>query len=365
VKLTLSIQRLPWRSLVLVSASCLAGVVAIELILRLFLWAPFFSQTALGQKLREPGRFAHPLFDSSYWLLNRYWTQKFVPKPTQINPVLGWSQGPATPDNPMGLRRGELAALRDDRDKVFVYGDSFVGGHTLYSHTIPSLLNQTLPSSRFVNFSVQGYGLDQIYLMFHNTKQLARPKLILVGIFLDDMTRTALTFRNYQKPFFHLKDDQLAIDPAPIELDPHRFLKSASVGISSYALAALDQSVIRPLRTKLGFYGTRSQRVRRITKRLVDAFVEEASALSAPLLFVIFYDKAHVERRAVDRDALVEYLTRKGHAFVDTRPWVLDWARKNGFSPKALYDSTGHYGSAGNSLIASKLAEVLREKYGL
>jgi len=98
-----------------------------------------------------------------------------------------------------------------------VLGDSFtfgeeVGDEETFSHRLQSLL----PNSEVLNLGVHGYGHDQMLLYLKEEGLRYHPDLVILGFMPDDMERNVLSFRDYAKPHFAVKDGRLELTTGPI-----------------------------------------------------------------------------------------------------------------------------------------------------
>lgn len=165
-------------------------------------------------------------FSSLKWQL-KWESDHSNPQPTQFqidvfDPVLGWSQK-------KGLKNAEFMAKTvnfsaagtrgtteytqkkpADKFRILIVGDSFTFGDQVSdSETYAAYLENILPNTEVLNFGVHGYGLDQMLLMLQRQAPIYQPDLVIFGYIYDDLHRTILSFREYQKPRFKIKSGQL------------------------------------------------------------------------------------------------------------------------------------------------------------
>jgi hypothetical protein len=99
---------------------------------------------------------------------------------------------------------------------VVAAGDSFTFGDEVGdAESWPSILEQGL-AQRVLNVGVFGYGLDQTYLRARNFARLYRPRILIVSMVSDDITRTELAYRNAWKPYFELDGPTIRLKNTPV-----------------------------------------------------------------------------------------------------------------------------------------------------
>src|SRR5688572_12039087 len=119
----------------------------------------------------------------------------------QFDPLLGWSYIPYQQGNAdyektyVFAREGFRASNKEDvsdptKPKVLIIGDSILFGHGLsYEETIGAKLQKELPDYQVLNFAVQGYGTDQMYLLSQKLIEQYKPKVIISDYIYDHDSR--------------------------------------------------------------------------------------------------------------------------------------------------------------------------------
>jgi len=155
----------------------------------------------------------------------------------RYHPLLGWMNRPDLDHRAVWLgkrlttdRRGARPArdLSFDRRRgtarILALGDSFTFGDEVSDdETWTRRLEETLPATEVVNLGVRGYGHDQILLLYRSLGRRYRADLVLVGFVETDLARNLLSFRDYAKPTFRLRGDELRLARVPIP-PPDRLL---------------------------------------------------------------------------------------------------------------------------------------------
>ena len=104
-----------------------------------------------------------------------------------------------------------------DRLRILALGDSNTFGEDVSDNeTHPYYLESLLPSTEVINFGIRGYGHDQMLLYLKEEGIKYRPDIVLLAFIADDVHRNMLTFREYSKPRFLLKDGGLKIINSPV-----------------------------------------------------------------------------------------------------------------------------------------------------
>ena len=110
----------------------------------------------------------------------------------------------------------------DGVKRMAVIGDSFPFGWGVLDHEVfSSLLEKKYPNVEIPNFSVPGYGIDQIYLSYKYRARNYKPDVVLIGIYPEDFWRATRAFSDtgHCKPYFTLKmNGELALKNTPVPL---------------------------------------------------------------------------------------------------------------------------------------------------
>jgi hypothetical protein len=144
----------------------------------------------------------------------------------QPHQTRGWSMIPSArvvyDEHAYTSNRDGFRSLRDfadvqNRYEVIVVGDSFTFGDGLSDNqTWPYLLEQREPRLNVLNMAGTGYGVDQMYITLRENIGRYRPRLVIGAFISDDLERSLLPFRDYKKPRFVLKGNELVLTNTPI-----------------------------------------------------------------------------------------------------------------------------------------------------
>lgn len=156
------------------------------------------------------------------------------------SPTRGWTLKPNLRDIPFrgALVSSNARGIRGKRDyelekpagvtRIVVLGDSFTFGEEVGDEeTFAFHLERMIPNSEVLNLGIHGYGHDQMLLYLKEEGVRYRPDIVLLGFMPDDMERNVLSFRDYAKPRFGLREGRLELLTGPI-LRPEETLAAES-----------------------------------------------------------------------------------------------------------------------------------------
>ena len=320
------------------------------------------SLRSANSRWRDPTLYAHELVGDDFWILAGRW-DSYCKKIAQerIHPLLGWSQGPITPENPLGLVPWTTRRLvRDGRRKLLFYGDSYVGGDTREEHWMPQLIEERLADVDVLHLGVGGYGPDQMHLLARETLPLVdAPRVLMMGVMSYSFDRAAQRVRSYQKPCFELRGDgSLELANLPICRDPRAFFAKRPTSFRSYLRAASSHPSRPPERDDFGFEAKVP-----VNRAIIAANRRLAREAGAHLLYVLFHDHDQLHRPTSRDRFFREELAAQGVDAIDTAEALLEHARLHGTDASELYRN-GHHNEAGNRVVARAVARAL-ERYGI
>jgi lysophospholipase L1-like esterase len=336
------------RQSLLIVASILVGLMALEIGLRastwgyLFTWPNFVldARTVLAETDR--GRYVH---DPQLG---------YVPR-------AGHASSGVTIEA-SGLRRtGEALAGAP----ILAVGDSFTFGDEVDDgQTWPAQL-QSLTGRRVLNGGVSGYGVDQIVLRAEQLAASFKPAVIVVAFIADDIRRTEMRrLWSADKPYFAIdggKLDLLGV-PVPPRADPRTTLTfwQRTLGYSY-----LFDFILRRLDLLHDWFGDHV-RVQppgtgeRIACELARRLAELRRSSGAEVIVMAEYDPVvwddpafSAEQRRMTR-GMLDCAAKAGLTTIDS----FDAMAATG-KPRQLY-GLWHLNEAGNRLIAKLVAEKLK-----
>ena len=165
--------------------------------------------------------------------------ESFMFSYAQHHPVRGW-QLRKNSNNPNEFRsksvRVNSKGIRGQREypyqrvkgkrRILILGDSFTFGTEVSDNeTYPHYLQELLPDDEIINMGVFGYGHDQMLLYLKEEGIKYKPDIVMIGYLSCDECRNLLSFRDYEKPFFKIKNNKLILKNTPIP-SPDQLLKN-------------------------------------------------------------------------------------------------------------------------------------------
>jgi len=349
---------------ILLATSLLFVIGACELFLRLAL----FSDSFKIPQLRHAWRYADASLDDDYWKLSYMFKDKRGATAAGYrDPRLGWGRK-SSADNPLGIIYNKPYRIEDFNQPILFYGDSFVAGVTSDSDRIPQLLDQLMPDRSVLNFGVSGYGVGQIYLRYSDTIEKFNQPLALVGILMDDLNRSILSFRSGPKPYFDHDENGLILRNSPNNLGVDEYLEKNPPEISSYFLrfvsfqlqCCIPESTFKWL---LG-YDIKHDKKIAINRLILESIKSKAKTSASAMYTVLFYSGEEIiEAESWNERYIKDTLVNLGIQYFDTKAYLNNYMKKTGKTIGDLYyDDNGHPNAAGNRIIAEGLLDWLQSR---
>lgn len=212
---------------VLVCISMIVMLVVCEIIFRKMI---FNENKEAFKKYKRPPLYAAD-WDENYWKLLQIWG--FTRPKENPHPLLGWTNYVIWPNTLMHRDMPEVGAKRP----VLIYGDSF-SQHMDTSEVTQSLFKKDSVFSKenyFLNYACGAYGLDQMYTIFNRTWCKYERPLVIFSFLTLDLDRTALAFRDGQKPHYIVDSDgNLSVDTSKYIPSNIMYVKNNPPHITSY-----------------------------------------------------------------------------------------------------------------------------------
>jgi len=145
--------------------------------------------------------------------------------------TLGWRPRPGYRTDQFTLNSRGLRGAREypyekgsGERRIVAVGDSFTFGSVDPALMAPipdeavytARLEQSLPGVSVLNLGVDGYGTDQLLLYLREEGFKYSPDLVILSVYVDDLVRATLSFRDYQKPKFELEAGKLVLTGVPV-----------------------------------------------------------------------------------------------------------------------------------------------------
>lgn len=304
--------------------------------------------------LRNPRLYAGMTDDEDCWKLRYRWRDTsrggVWDGPLVFDPSLGWTMGEEA-----------VGDCEDCPGPVLVYGDSFVFGvdPVPVDRRLPSQLGRLLPGRTVVNYAVNGYGLDQMYLRLRATHRRYEDPTLVVGIMMLDLDRSIFSVRAAPKPYFRLEGGELELEGVPVDPDIDAWHRRHPPQIRSFLYAFLKRwSQLSGVAKETEVKYRRDEKMR-LNARILEALAGEAADHGRTLLIVLLYPPWDMDHEGWREPFLKEQLERLGVPYVDTKPLLLEHA---GDPSKELFlpAPNNHLTAFSNRIVAREISQQLR-----
>ena len=306
-------------------------------------------------KFRTPSWYADSFTDDNFWKLTYLWSEnKRIIGVGRVHPRLGWSQTDVTSANPLGLQTDTRERLsRDGKPKILFYGDSFVKGSSDAEYQIPKYLDERIADWDVLDLGVDGYGTDQVYMMFQETHREVDDPVIIFGILTTDIDRMLLTFRAMPKPRFEIDADGDLIEVGtPITDTKAEFTRKHPPRLF-YALNFLCGRLVSwgPTRED-------RQKTKELAAKVIEELVTTTRERQVRLVVVLFYPKWGLQITDWREEFLKQAFRNHDIEIVDTKVELLRDASGD-VTIDSVYADDGHHNNLGNQMIAEGILRVL------
>jgi hypothetical protein len=172
-----------------------------------------FAAFELGYRIHSH----RPVLVLDDWSAARIASLRFG-EPDKYDAALGWtSQEGYQSDEYNTLGHGIRRNFDEGKARtggILAVGDEFTGGgmNVADSETWPAHLER-ITGVPVANGGVTGYGADQIVLQAERLMPVLQPETLVVGLGEESISRTRLVLLGVAKPYFTLKEGQLAYHP--------------------------------------------------------------------------------------------------------------------------------------------------------
>lgn len=159
--------------------------------------------------------------------------------------------------------------FNNGKKNILIFGDSFSFGTNLnFKDTWVNKCQELLPKYNFVNFSVPGFGTDQMYLRAKEILEKHKPDLLIFPFIKDNLERTLFDFRYYQKPKFIIKDENLELTSVPIRNPDENIKNFRNKLLEMKSKKILSPSLLSAIYSRLIFKIKRSKNSRLINDKI-------------------------------------------------------------------------------------------------
>ena len=275
---------------------------------------------------------------------------------------LGWRMKPffesvGVRHNSRGFRTKREYLPKPGTSRILAIGDSYTYGLGVADDSTFSAYLEQITGIEVVNAGVNGYGVDQALLMWEIEGQRLHPTHVILGYFVDDFFRNALSFRDASKPHFMFDPAMQQYRLKPI-VDGYANLSEANGGAILERSLRVPQAIgllVRWAKRKAGFIDEEwLARTARTSEHILQRLQSSVSRSAARLLVVVIGDSS---------DRQPEYL------WIEKS--IIDACRSNGIEclnlaaarrevdSALLYGQNGHLSEEGHRYAAQKIAAAL------
>lgn len=260
--------------------------------------------------------------------------------------------------NSKGFRGKEEYSYSKPKNKVriLIIGDSFSFGTDVNDNeTFPYYLQKMLPNTEIINMGVAGYGNDQMLIYLKNTGIKYKPDIVILGAILGDMIRNLQNFRDYSKPKFIQKNNDLVLTNIPVakpeEILRYDWLRPRIIDLYSMIKFQYQSST-----------GQLGKEAELITKPILSEIVRICDSIQALPVFVFIPTddqiRDSIQNISFDKAVLSLYKIDDKVKYFSTLPYFRS-ANKKGEKIKPTY--SGHWNPEANHLIALAIKDYLLE----
>ncbi len=327
--------------------------------------------------------------------------------------TLGWTikkngTSPLAQANSQGLRgnREYSLAVPPGVTRISSFGDSYTHGDGVSNEeTWQENLQDLTPNLEVLNFGIPGFGLDQAFLRYQKEGVKYDSQIVLIGFMSENIFRHVNVFRPFYmpgtsdvftKPRFMTRAEQLVLLNNPLsEVSHYKELLARPEDVlpqvgrhdyfyqSHYKEGVFDvlpsvrliKMLLYPMIRKYtfaniitgstmymsanGYYNGESEAFQ-VTVNIFDAFYADVVNNNSRPIILIFpntWDIARYRARGTETYApLLTYFEAKHYRYLDLMKAFEQYGKA--FEVKELCD--GHYTPLGNKIIATYLAEYLK-----
>lgn len=205
----------------------------------------------------------------------------------KFHPILGHTllenlrdvplQGGIVNSNSQGIRGiKEYSVKKGNKTRILSIGDSYTFGECVNDdETFSSYLENLYDNSEVINMAVHGYGNDQQLLTLKIKGIKYNPDIIILGFLNENIDRNSLSFRDYKKPKFVLKNNELFIQNVPLE-SPEEFKKKYHPKTLNY---------LKMIRDVLFAKIIEKENVK-ISSKIFEQIIAESNSINSTFVFV-------------------------------------------------------------------------------
>jgi len=286
---------------------------------------------------------------------------------------LGWRMKPlfqseGVRHNSKGFRGGHEYTEQPEGIRIFTIGDSFTYGWGTYDeYTFTSLLDVNTVAE-VINAGVNGYGIDQAYLMWELEGKKLNPSIVILGYFVGDFNRNISIVWTLPKPYFVYDENTQNYDLRGIPVpDRNSLLEQGELEVDSWlrvfrVIPWLKRGIKKRFNSNgdsgLCDYEGLLQRAQ-LNDYILNRLNESVTESGARLLVVIigpYAKKSYVpssETQCIE-DFIIESCRTNGIELIN-----LDEMMREDKFYSSFYSQNGHWTESGHRFAAEKIADAL------
>lgn len=314
-------------------------LVILELVFRLLL----FSEVNFMASLKHPDQYANNI-SCDYFKLQHYFGEKCGPA---SDDHLGWVNSRLISNKEYRHRDTYLIG---HRRPVLLYGDSFAQCLTPPGECFQDILNvdERFQKDFFlINYGVEGYGLDQILLLYKKTIPIYSNPIVIISLLDRDLERSMCGSTWGLKPYFSIEEGQLKYHGEHLGLTVEDYFQKSPPEILSYLYALMINGKFVPetLKSLLTNFDQQKLKLEELNKKIILEIVSDLTKRNLTYIFLIFeHTKTIVEPMAWRVIFLTNLLRENDVPFMLTRDVIIgyendasfDW-RKYSLSSKSTH----------------------------
>ncbi len=287
----------------------------------------------------------------------------------RYHPLFGWSTRPnlnaehfedlpSYTTNAQGWRslRDYSYERRAGMNRIVALGESFTfGEHARDADVWTVQLEEQLGNTEVLNLAVNGYGTDQQLRLLEEEGIKYRPEVVVLGFLVEEILRNGLSFRDYAKPMFVLRDRELVLTNSPVPPADVVLAQAAAQHPWSYLAAFIRKRLAGESAERRLDDLVDEQDLLRLTRAILQRMQAVTAAAGARLFVVIIPSPRSMPRVEV---ALEQWAGEIGYAAINVGPTLAEAGSKLG---RPMYDGLYHTALA-DTVMAAAVGHALIER---
>lgn len=321
-----------------------------------------FNEAVESKLINDPAAYAiYPddpnegIYSEDFWRLNYIIHKKFNLK--HPHPLLGWRG--AFDYHFRHLERKNV----QNRRPVLLFGDSFAQCIDSTDCFEDFLNNDTVFSKRYymLNYGVGGFGIDQIGLLMDSVIPLFEDPIVIFSMLTTDLDRAVLKFRDAQKPYYTLTDDELQLKGTPIVLTTDEYIKLHPPKPRSFVLNRVFNIFTRRLGIPIPDPLPVRNEIKKLNKALIKRSIETLNNSGVEFLVLLFQPEQHTEDGWRMRFLMETFDELEVPFFTNVSVKMADRVRRNKPTTAYCIDGDGHPSTYANYIMAKSIKRAVMD----